>query len=444
MSQAVAVLLALVPFAYLIRLVVLRTVDVPLGDEWGIVLRLDHWRAGTLSIMDFWGQHNEHRPLFPIALLLPLARLTDWDTRWEIGLTVGLGVAIFAVYCAYLRSAWRAHGGAPIWLVPVFAMLLFSPIQWENWLWGWQVTEMLCALASVWAACLAARGLVGARFFGATACAVVATYSFASGLLVWPVHAAGIVIAGGARRLTRLTIWTAAAGVTYATYFYQFQRPPDQPSMLLNFASLHAFAWYVHFVVMSLGCPIAGPHAGAATIAGVAVLVLFAALAFGLRSFRADPVYLFPLLIGLQAVLSAAVTGLGRSWLGVESALTSRYTTLAMPLWCATMSLAVLWRPPDLAPVRARALTAIKVVAIVAILAEGVLGTRAGVYAASGRSEILMFARRGLLTGTSDALLKQLMPNVEAIREWRRTAMRLHVTVFRASAQPSYPLPGTE
>src|SRR4030095_7978330 len=144
-------------------------------------------RALTSSAL--WAQHNEHRPLFPITVLLGLARLTRWNTKWEIVLTVAVGAAIFAMHCTYLRSAWRTHGGVPVWLAPVFSVLLFSPLQWENWLWGWQITVLLCALAMVVAAYLAAGGARGLRLSGMLGCGLVATFSFAAGLVVWPVHA---------------------------------------------------------------------------------------------------------------------------------------------------------------------------------------------------------------------------------------------------------------
>lgn len=442
-SYALATLLALVPFAYLVRMCALRYVDVPVADAWELVPRLDHLYSGTLTLRDLWRQHNEHRPLFPIALLLTLARLTRWDTRWEIALNVAVGAGIFAVYCAYLRTAWRAHGGAPVWLVPVFSLLLFSPIQWENWMWGWQITVLLCAFASTLAAYLTANGATGGRLAGAVGCAVVATYSFAAGLLVWPAHVAGIWIAGGPRRAARLAIWIGAAAITWATFFYDFQRP-GQPSMLSNFTSLAAAGRFVQYVIVYLGSPIAGTTSGFAAPAGVAVFVVFAALAVRLRALRSDPVYLFPLILGIQSVAFAVGSGLGRTWMGVSQALASRYTTLSLPLWCAAASLVILWRPAPITERHPGIVAAVKVSAIVAMLAAGFASTRPAVYTVGARSQVFMYARRGLLTGHSSTLLLQLYPKVDVIRERRLVIKRRGLSVFRPSAQPSYPLPGPE
>jgi hypothetical protein len=64
------------------------------------------------------------------------------------------------------------------------------------------------------------------------------------------------------------------------------------------------------------------------------------------------------------------------------------------------------------------------------------------VHIVAGRSETLRFARRGLITGRSDALLGLLYPNVPVLRERRATLMRLRLSVFRPSDRPTYPLPG--
>lgn len=443
-SHALVALLALVPFAYLVRICVLLTIDVPLSDAWAMVPRLDHLYSGRLTFDDFWAQHNEHRPAVPIAVMLAVARLTRWDARWEIVVNLAVGVAIFAVYLMYLRSTWRARGGAPLWLVPVFSLLTFSAVQWENWIRGWQLTMLLCGFASLLCAYFVAQGTRRGAFGAAVACALCATYSFASGLALWPALAAGVWLTGGARRWIRLAIWSGVGALTYAAYFHDFHR--WQPPMLSNFTSVSAMGAYVLYVLTQLGTGIAGFDPRLAAAAGAVGLAVFAALAFRLRSLRADPVYLFPLLIGVQSVATAASSALGRAWMGIDQAMSSRYTTLTLPLWCALLSLAALWRSTASRapawPYRAR--TALAAALVLVTLGSAVKSTRPAVAHAAGSSEILMYARRGLLTGKSNTLLLLLFPNVDEIHQRRAVLVRLRLSVFRPSAQPSYPLPGPE
>src|SRR3954471_7571354 len=91
--------LALIPLLVLIAMCAHLYVDVPFGDQWELVPRLDHLDAGTLTFNDVWRQHNEHRPMFPILIMLGLAQFTSWNISAEIAVNVGLGLGMLAL-CA--------------------------------------------------------------------------------------------------------------------------------------------------------------------------------------------------------------------------------------------------------------------------------------------------------------------------------------------------------
>src|SRR5450830_314885 len=74
--HAIPVILAMIPLLYLVRLCVRHYVDVPYMDQWELLPRLDRMDAGTLTLRDLWIQHNEHRPMFPVLVMLGLAKLS--------------------------------------------------------------------------------------------------------------------------------------------------------------------------------------------------------------------------------------------------------------------------------------------------------------------------------------------------------------------------------
>ena len=440
-STALPVLLALVPFAYLVRMCVLRTVDLPVADAWGLVPRLDHLYAGTLTLRDLWTQHNEHRLPVPLAVMLAVAWLTDWNTDWEIVVNVAVGVAIFALFCTYLRSAWRDYGGAPRWLVPLLSALLFSPVQWENWLRGWQLAILLGTLMSLLTAYRMAQRDGGGRLVGAIASALCATYCFASGLVVWPAQILGIVAAGRPRRAARLAVWSVAGAITWASYFYDYQRPL-QPSMLSNFTSLESLRAFVLYVLVYLGAPIAGYDRWMTIWTGAAGLAAFVAVTFRLRHLRGEPAFLFPVLVGVQTILTALISALGRAWMGLAQPFSSRYTTVSLPLWCGLVCLIVLWRRSS--PVGARLAPTLAMASFLPVMiALAFLSTRPAVVFAAANAERYHYLRRGLITGKSEALLIGLgPPNPQFIHDQRAVLKRLHLSVFRRSIQPTYPPPG--
>jgi hypothetical protein len=54
-------ILTLVPFAYLLYVVIKYGVAVPCLDQWDLVPVLDKMYRGELTGGDLWAQHNEHR-----------------------------------------------------------------------------------------------------------------------------------------------------------------------------------------------------------------------------------------------------------------------------------------------------------------------------------------------------------------------------------------------
>ena len=443
LSGILAAVLALLPLAYLIRMCILRHVDVPFWDDWEMVPRLEHMASGTLTLRDFWMQHNEHRPLVPVATMLLLARLSGWNTGWEIALNVALGVGIFAVFCAHLLTAWRDRGGAPMWLLPLISVLVFSPVQWENWMWGWQMSALMGTLAAVLGTFLLSRpGGGGTGAFATTmACGVWSLYSFASGVVYWAIGPIAILANPSKRPVMRLIAWTVTGAVTLGTYFYDYHAP-SQPSLAASFGSIEAMRRFAQYVLTYLGTPVAGYDRRAAAVAGAVLVLAFAWLVVRLRGLRRDPAFLFPALIGVQTLGIAAISAFGRASLGVEQAMSSRYCTFTIPMWCAVSCLLGLWCSVSAPGTAVRAARLATVSALLAVTASAFVSTRGAVFTVYGRSETLRFARRGLITGRSDALLLMIYPNLAEVRARRATLLRLHLSVFRPSAQPTYPVPG--
>jgi hypothetical protein len=424
--------LALVPLAYLIWMCATLHVDVPFWDAWELVPRLDRLDTGTLTVRDLWQQHNEHRPVFPMLLMLIMARLSRWNIGWEIAANVLCGIGIFAVWVRYVVTAWQSDDGPPLWLLPVFSVLIFSPFQWENWMWGWQITALMgTAAATLGTFLLATSGRSDRRFGWALACGVWSTYSFAAGLVFWGIALPVIALSPRQTRARRAAAWAVVTGVTLATYFYDYHRPA-QPPMSANFASLAALRTFVVYIFKYLGAAIAGYEARLAALFGLAVAIAFVLLLVRLRPRLREPIYLFPTLIGLQTIGVAIISAAGRAWNGSDQALASRYGTISIALWCAAAALAMLAvrrYPVERArPLLRAALTAV----LIAILTSASAVAAKGQAQAAARSEYLRIARRGLINGQSDAMLLRLYPDVAVIKERRAILRMLRVSVFRS------------
>ena len=430
-------LLALVPLVFLAVLVWRSTVDVPVWDEWEIVPRLEKLHNGTFSYLDLWGQHNEHRPLFGIALVMTLVSATHWSVGAEIAANLIVGALVFAVFAGVVAAAWPEDLRLPLWLLPALSIFVFSPSQYENWLWGWQVTILLNVLAVVAGLALLSR-LDGRwiRLAGALLCGIVATYTFAAGLVYWVSGLAVWVLdARKARKPAQIAAWIAVAGLTIASYFYDYHANPGHPRIEANFESLEAFRLYLLYVVKYTGAAVALYSPDHVALAGEAAVVLFAWLAFVNRRLAGRPIFTFAILVGLHCLGVAAMTGLGRSGFGADQGLASRYVTISTPLWLAVVVLAALRLSPE-GGRRGASWTFDKVLVAAAAVAIGLstlVNAQDGTRLSAERHERLEPARRALINGVGDQELVKLYPDVAEVRRRRGLLIEWHMSVFRST-----------
>ncbi len=346
----VCYLLALVPLVYLIWLVSKYAVDVPSSDQWDFVPTLEKTYQGTLTFRDLWQQFNEHRIIFPKLIMLGLARLTEWNIAWEVAMNVILAAGTFAVFAWRIRRTARELVMPELrWVIPACALILFSICQFENWLWGWQIQMWLNVLATAAGLVLLAdKEFSWTRFGGAAVLGVIGTYSFANGLLFWPIGLLLLLQTTRGRTEKRYGIagWSILSVLVYWSYLWQYQKPARHPSPSLF---IHHPAECVSYVLKFIGgncCQYysLGPTTtrGAVALAwGLIGLIAAAWSAWMLGRMKlANRIQMLPYVgMSLYSVGTALMTAVGRLGLGSDHALQSRYCTMAAPLWISL----VLW-----------------------------------------------------------------------------------------------------
>jgi hypothetical protein len=273
-------LCAAIPWVFLMGMYTFFSLPFPYLDQWEFPLFLVKYYDGTLGFGDFWAQHNEHRLISPRLLMLAMALATDWNIYFELAVNFLLGSLLFILCCLFLRAMQHGTIRMP-WFIVIIAPLLFSLSQWGNWFLGWQLQVFMNLVAVAGTFLLLAdpkQGLL--RYFGAMILAVVATYSFANGLLVWPLGA--ILIGFAAPKISRelylrLAIWVLLGTAVAATYLYGYQSPEHHPPLSSIFEKFLQFPLYVFGY---LGQPVLNfSHVGA-VIAGGMGLAIFATLIY--------------------------------------------------------------------------------------------------------------------------------------------------------------------
>jgi hypothetical protein len=420
--------LALIPLSYLIWTGHRLHVDVPIGDQWEMIERFDKLYSGTLTVHDVWRQHNEHRPMFPILYMLGLGTLTGWNTGAEIASSYVMAITTFLI----VTWPWIAGGeGRPAWqrwMTPFASLVLFSTVQWENWIQGWQLGVFMCVVFSVIGfRLLSSSGTI--RLAGALLCGIIASYSFGSGMSYWVAGMAALWLNPLQRSVPRVLAWVLVAGGTIASYLYDYQ--PSAHSMLENFQSVAAFGRFVVYIPTYLGGPVGAVHELAALAVGLGVLAAFVCLTAALWQWRATPAFVFPFTMGLNTLGIATITALGRAFEGFPTS--SRYTTMAIPMWLSVMllvGLAMTKRSDIAAWIGARMSPARALVACLCVLT--VLSGARPLFWAQMHRDIRAQALLPLIRGDELPKLARLYANSgEEVLRRREVLKRLRLSVFR-------------
>lgn len=317
-------------------------VDTPLADEWDTTrLFIEKSENGTLRLSDFFAFHNEHRIFFPGLLTFALAHLTAWNVRAEL-----LVIWILTCLCSLnlwltaRQTGWR-NAPARHWLLLGANVLLFSPLQWENFLWGFQIGFLLplaAMIACLWIPLSLRRPF---DFLGSAFLCLVSTFSIASGFASWFLAAPLLLLWNGKGRSRHEAFWrvgwSALALASICFYFRGYARPTAHPDPLE--ALQHPFL-AMQFLLAYLGNPFgAAIGFGAENLAsmiGAALLLPLIGAGIYLWQHRRDRTLLARALpwfslIG-TALVNAFLTTLGRFGFGLRAGMQSRYVTFAVLL----------------------------------------------------------------------------------------------------------------
>lgn len=299
--------------------------NVPIWDEWdtpGIAIL--RWFEHTLTWSDLVAQHNESRKVIPRLVGILLSLDGRWDLRRSMVLTYGAYCLVSAALLYCLRQS--TSGARQALCAWTFAnLLLFAPSQFENLLSGYIYEFLVPVLALLAAARInLSRIPIAGKTIACAALSLVATYTFAHGMLVWAL-ACPIPTSSeckGRRLKARTVVWlivyAAAAAASIVYYFVGYFHPPAAPapariSQAASVISLFArWAGYIIYPVAAV------PEIfGLLSVTAFALAAWLAVRAVITRRLRWERCYVW-LLLGAFALCSGLVTAVGRVNSGID------------------------------------------------------------------------------------------------------------------------------
>ncbi len=358
--QVIAHGVAGLPLLWITSLIAKYVVNFPFYDGWLVGIIVHMWESGQLEFGHLLAQHNESRKFFPKIILGTLAKLTHWDTRYEnILVVLGLILISYGLY-RLLQKSLPQHP----WLVVIawglMNLLVCSPLQYENLLWGLQYIMFVvpaCLIGLVlWCSAQRPQWQI---FLGSFAYCFFATFTFANGLVLWIVATLPLTITI-VRQRSQKAWWLLAAWLTsflgvLGLYFRNYTKPESAPTPM---ASLDQVGQYF---LSWVGGSLSGLNLAISPAIGATILALFGVFSLGTIAYfyyvdqvqqRSTPAAIAPahshwlqpiapwLTLGCYSLLSGGLTAAGRSGFGLFQSMSPRYVTVSSYLCIAIIGLA--------------------------------------------------------------------------------------------------------
>ena len=169
------------------------SVNIPFWDEWEDFPAIQAaYSDRSLTWQQIFAPHNEHRPAVPRLITLGLFGILD---EWS----PVAAMFVSAILVSFTAAIWAytiRHIGANGWATCLSALLLASPVQYQNITWGFQTCFYVLTLSLTMGVCkITLTSSVRWRdVLIAMLAASCATFSLAAGLLLWPVFGLCMVI----------------------------------------------------------------------------------------------------------------------------------------------------------------------------------------------------------------------------------------------------------
>lgn len=279
--------------------------------------------SGTLTLFDLFAQHNEHRIPFARMAMLSIGKFTQYNTvsemifSWIILCLTGL--LIFYIYWG--KFSHNSHHKRLLYFLPV-SLLLFSFRQYESILMGFTCHIYLMIFGVVATIFLLdASKKMDAWFVLSFLCAILSSYSFVVGLLVWPVGVLQLLLSQRRIEWRKLALWCFMGVLVFTLYFWGYTKPSGHPS--LDYVTEHPVATGRYFLTL-IGAPLSHEVVTAAAFGLVMTFLAMSIIIYVLKGRLLSRHGVWFSLIFFITLCSIATT-IGRAGLGIDQALATRY-----------------------------------------------------------------------------------------------------------------------
>ena len=342
LSLGIGFIFAILPAIAIGLLIFKYSVNLPYYDQWAVGDLFVQLSEGTLGFDDLIAQHNESRKFFPKLIFLGLGQLTNWDVRYEM-------LVIFLLACLASLNIYRLNRltigvslTKGLFIACLANLLIFSPVQFENWFWGIQIVVFMPITCITTCISIVYSNLKKiTKFILCIVFCTISTFSYANGILSWVIVLPVLVLVSLKswsdllKQKWMVFGWLIGFTSNVVLYFYNYQKPDHSPSILS--AILHpdrSLQYFLCFLGSPLGwnTPVASIN-NSMIIGGVVITIFIILCVYILKHIQHYSIIHLTIgwvMIGLYTVITALITTVGRVGFGIEQSLSSKYTTFSL------------------------------------------------------------------------------------------------------------------
>lgn len=339
-------LLTVAPFLALASYIYRLHIDVPYMDDWDFVDLLDKYYSGTLRVSDIFIPHNQHIIAIPQLIMLFIAITSNWNTSLEVFISVTSSVLTYFILCASIPKSYPTNIKRHLQIA--LSVLTFSMAQGYNWVWGWQMQIPLFLAFSLLGLKILFHNNDLSNSIVAAFCGLISCLCFGTGWLFWPI--AFFFVAKSKNYPTQQKILWGLLLLSSITIFKILQNLDPHKSNIGNaLAAIPPLAickilivWIIKsliFGIACLGAIVTQENSYAALTAGAAGMLIF--LFLSCHDAKVSTILTSSqnllTVFGVFGIACSILVGLGRSYMGLDEAVTDRYTTLTIPFWAALL-----------------------------------------------------------------------------------------------------------
>lgn len=332
--------IAAVILASTIAIEALNFSPVPFWDMWeGYIAFNTHLSQGNTSA--WFAQHNEHRIILSRLLFWLDMHLFNGSTHFLILCNFLLAALAAGTFIAIARAGLPDKEARPLrfCIYAAIITLCFSWVQHENFNWGFQ-SQFFAAQSLPLLALFLLWKSQQSKWLFSFACliGVASAGTMANGVLALPcLLLLATILQLSVSRIVTLALLTA---LTLFAYFHGYHAIPGHGSLSMELRSQPANL--LRYVLLYLGSPVFHLGGGPRLAMYAGLLICLSSQGFALlaaKEWRQRPLALcLAIYLGYIGATALGTAG-GRLNLGLEQALSSRYTTPALMAWCALLVL---------------------------------------------------------------------------------------------------------